>query len=139
MTNDKPRHEEIAAAARASFGRLGLDPLAVKPDRYDSIRLLLDDIVTETDCTRETARRNIHRILREQDGYQWATWGGKRPGAGRKTNKEKAMSAKIINTNTGKEIEFKGVDDARKYAAADETTWPCDIVDDDGNVIEHFG
>jgi hypothetical protein len=89
--NDKPRHEEIASAARASFERLGLDPLAVKlkPDQYDSIRLLIDDIVAETDCTRETARRNIHRILREQDGYTWATWGGKRPGAGRKTNKEK--------------------------------------------------
>lgn len=51
---------------------------------------------------------------------------------------EKAKMAKIVMASE-KEIEFKSVDEARKYAAFDETTWPCDIVDDGGNVIEHFG
>ena len=45
--------------------------------------------------------------------------------------------AKIMMSN-GKEIEFKTVKDAEKYAAFDETCWPCDIVAGDGTVVAHF-
>lgn len=47
------------------------------------------------------------------------------------------MKAKII-TSTGETIEFETVEAALKYAAFDETCWPCDVVDADGNVIAHF-
>jgi hypothetical protein len=83
MDNTRVRHSQIASAARASFGRLGLDPLRVAPDDYDSVAMLIDDIVSEVDCTRETARRHVNRILRERDNHERATWGGKRYGAGR--------------------------------------------------------
>jgi hypothetical protein len=45
--------------------------------------------------------------------------------------------AKIIMTN-GKEIDFPTVEAAEKYAAFDETTHPCDVVDEGGNIISHW-
>jgi hypothetical protein len=83
MTNNRARHEQIVTAARAAFGRLGLSPKNVTPDEYETIRQITESVVLETGCTREAARRNIHRILRARGNYKQAAWGGKRHGAGR--------------------------------------------------------
>ena len=50
---------------------------------------------------------------------------------------ENIKMAKIIMQD--KELEFPTVEAAEKYAAFDETTWPCDVVDDEGNIISHWG
>ena len=45
--------------------------------------------------------------------------------------------AKIIMSND-KELDFPTVEAAEKYAAFDETTHPCVVIDDAGNVISHW-
>ena len=45
--------------------------------------------------------------------------------------------AKIIMKD-GKELEFPTVEAAEKYAAFDETTHPCNVVDNEGNIISHW-
>jgi hypothetical protein len=85
MTNNtRTRYTELATAAAQSFERLGLSPLDVAPDQYQTVRRLADDVVAQTGCTLESARKHINRILRARDNYERATWGGARTGAGRR-------------------------------------------------------
>ncbi len=67
MTNTKERHLEILAAADEtikSVGGIGLIDALVDDERLPLLRAMANDISGKTNCTRDTARRNVAKAMR---------------------------------------------------------------------------
>jgi hypothetical protein len=82
MTNTKARHKEIYAAAAEVLQSVGgveeIDALA-QEKRILKLRHLTKAVAAKTNCTRDTARRNIAKAMhRARFGIMQDRWGGSR-------------------------------------------------------------